>query len=67
MDKANENRNSMFKALDLFFIEKAGKIQGVPALVRKAAALHNFCTDVGIRHRQDTGEEATEPEPQISK
>lgn len=52
MDKANENRNSMFTGVDQFFIEKADKIKGVPALVRKVSAFHQRCIDIDAKVKE---------------
>lgn len=46
MDKQHENRNSMLAAVDQFFIERAAKIEGSPALKKKAAALHQLRADI---------------------
>ena len=52
MDKANENRNSMFKAVDQFFIERPEKIQPVAALVRKVSTFHGLCGGIDSKIKE---------------
>jgi hypothetical protein len=42
MDKVHENKNSMYKAVDEFFIENQPKSAVIPALTTKVAAFHNI-------------------------
>ena len=52
MDKQHENRNSMHKAVDTFFIERPAKIESSKALNEKVASSHNLCIDIDSKLEQ---------------
>jgi hypothetical protein len=52
MDKQHENRNSMHKAVDTFFIERSAKIEGSKVLKETVDSFHNLCTDIDSKLEQ---------------
>jgi len=50
MDKYHENKNSMYKAVDQFFIDKKPTAPVIPALTKKVTAFHGIVIDIDAKN-----------------